>query len=474
MAKQPMSDVVVLLPGILGSVLSKDGKEMWAPSPGAIARGLWKLGRNLNELVLTDDPWEQDDLGDGVTATRLMPDVHIIPGLWGIDGYSGIASMIRSTFDVTEGINFFELPYDWRRDNRVAARKLKRLADEALHARRKEVPDAQLILIGHSMGGLVSRYFLECMDGWRDTRALITFGTPYRGSLNAVDFIANGFVKKIGPLKLIDLTTLLHSLTSVYQLLPRYPCIDLGDGDYVRPSETGGLVDGMDVTRAAAALQFHHDIDAGAAAHELSAYAIHSIVGITQATKQSARLVEGRLLVEETWKGDDRGGDGTVPRDSATPIETDGTGYQPMYSSDKHGSLQNQDAVQTQLAGILTQRSSAAFRADEAFREPRGIAVDVPDLLNPGEPLQLSAGRPDRPGPANLTLAVRVLDLATGRDVHASPIPLGTDGDGHYSAVLPPLPSGDYRVVVAGVGDSAVLVDPVHSLVCVFDDAEPE
>ena len=372
-AKQPMKDVIVLLPGILGSVLERDGDEVWAPSPGAIGRALWRLGRNLNDLALGDDPWESDDLGDGVRATRLMPDVHIIPGFWGIDGYSGISSMIRSTFDVTAGVNFFEFPYDWRRDNRVAARALKKLADESLHARRKDVPDAKLVLVGHSMGGLVSRYYLECLDGWRDTRALITFGTPYRGSINAVDFLANGFVKKAGPLKLIDLSKLLHSLTSVYQLLPVYPCIDLGDG-YVRPAETANRIEGLDESRAKAALQFHHDIRDATAAHDRSAYAIHSIVGITQGTKQSARLDGGRIVLDEKgFDGEDRKGDGTVPRVSATPIETDDWGgYQPMYSSDKHGSLQNDDAVRTQLLGILTARFHVGVPGRRAVRPVEG------------------------------------------------------------------------------------------------------
>ena len=48
MAKQPMGDVVVLLPGILGSVLARDGKDVWAPSPGAIGRALWTLGRSVS------------------------------------------------------------------------------------------------------------------------------------------------------------------------------------------------------------------------------------------------------------------------------------------------------------------------------------------------------------------------------------------------------------------------------------------
>ena len=84
------------------------------------------------------------------------------------------------------------------------------------------------------MGGLVARWYLECLGGWQDTRALITFGTPHRGSLNAVDFLVNGFVKKLGPLKVADLSRLLRSLTSVYQLLPIYPCVDVGAGEPAR------------------------------------------------------------------------------------------------------------------------------------------------------------------------------------------------------------------------------------------------
>ena len=55
------------------------------------------------------------------------------------------------------------------------------------------------------MGGLVARYFIEALGGWEVTRALITFGTPYRGSVNAIDFLAHGFKKGIGPFK-VDLS----------------------------------------------------------------------------------------------------------------------------------------------------------------------------------------------------------------------------------------------------------------------------
>ena len=48
MAKQPLGDVVVLLPGILGSVLSATARTCGRRPPGAIGRALWTLGRSVN------------------------------------------------------------------------------------------------------------------------------------------------------------------------------------------------------------------------------------------------------------------------------------------------------------------------------------------------------------------------------------------------------------------------------------------
>ena len=134
MAKLRMRDIVVLLPGITGSVLQKDGKNLWAISGQAAWRGLTSLGSSLQQLMLVEDDPEIDDVGDGIKATRLMPDAHLVPGLVKIDGYSRISRLITDHFEVVHGktdnerpANFFEFPYDWRRDNRVAARMLKRL-----------------------------------------------------------------------------------------------------------------------------------------------------------------------------------------------------------------------------------------------------------------------------------------------------------------------------------------------------------
>ncbi len=184
MPRRAMPDVIGLLPGILGSVLTKDGRDVWAPSASAALGGLASLGSSIKDLALHGDDSDVDDLGDGVVATRLAPDVHLIPYVWKIDGYSKVAAAIAEFFDVREGQNYFSFPYDWRRDNRVAARRLAAKSQRWLADWRQRSGNskAKLILVGHSMGGLVARYFIEVLGGWPDTRALLTFGPPYRGS----------------------------------------------------------------------------------------------------------------------------------------------------------------------------------------------------------------------------------------------------------------------------------------------------
>src|SRR5262245_23859091 len=125
MAKKPLRDMVVLLPGITGSVLQKGKKDVWAISGKAIWRWLASAGGSLQDLRL-----KHSDPG-GITASRLMPDAHVIPGLVKIDGYAATAQMIRDTFDVVPGsltdrgpANFIEFPYDWRLDNRIHGRHL--------------------------------------------------------------------------------------------------------------------------------------------------------------------------------------------------------------------------------------------------------------------------------------------------------------------------------------------------------------
>lgn len=466
MAKKAMRDVVVVLPGITGSVLQKDGKDVWNVSGGSVLRALLSLGQNVKDLALTEDPPDVDDLGDGVTAPKVMRDIHLIPGLWKIDGYSKTLKYVTETFDVRAGENFFEFPYDWRRDNRVAARKLAKNAEGWLAAWREKsgAADAKLILVGHSMGGVISRYYLECLDGWRDTRVLVTFGTPYSGSLNAVGTLVNGLKKKIGPVG-IDLSELVRSLTAIYQLLPTYACYDGGDGKLVGVSEA--TIPHVDQERAKAAAGFHDEIRNAVAAHEQeddyreNRYDIRPVVGILQPTFQSARAAGDGVSLLRTYDGDDQGGDGTVPRVSATPVELEHEANA-MFASERHASLQNEDAVLVQLRGVMSglDVDFPAFR--DAFPSI-GLGLELDDAYQTGEPVQVRVHPEEEPAEP---LLVEVFDAETNQEVARET--LRPAEDGWHEVRLEPLQEGAYRLRAFGSGK----VEPVTDIFVVLGEDE--
>jgi hypothetical protein len=61
MSKKLCPDVIVLLPGITGSALAKDGKDIWGFSAGAFWRGLSSAGQSINRLALAGDDPNVDD-----------------------------------------------------------------------------------------------------------------------------------------------------------------------------------------------------------------------------------------------------------------------------------------------------------------------------------------------------------------------------------------------------------------------------
>ena len=447
-------DVYVLIPGITGSVLQKDGHDVFGLTAGAGLRALFTGGGSLRHLRLAEDPPEADDLGDGIRAVRLAADAHLIPGLWKIDGYDKVGDYLRQRLRLKPGESYFEFPYDWRRDNRVAARQLAARAQEWLRARRAAYPDARLVLVAHSMGGLVSRYYLEVLGGWRDTRALVTFGTPYRGSLNALDFLASGLTAMRG---LVDLSDLMRSFTSIYQLLPIYRCLDRGDGNLVRLTEAPGLIPALDPDRVAAARAFHREIedavdrhlnDAGYREHR---YKIYPVAGIEQPTNQSAAWRNGRIRVLRSYAGEDLGGDGTVPRVSAFPQEA-GDDSGAMFAATRHASLQNTDAVLTQVRGWMTGVKLGAFRAGA----PISLSLDLADVYPADEAVRATV-RPSAATGGLLATFEWVAGPEPPAGVVAVPLP-ARDGP-RAIEIRPPAP-GCYRLTVSGAED----VEPVADL----------
>jgi pimeloyl-ACP methyl ester carboxylesterase len=411
MAKVKMRDIVIIVPGIMGSVLQKDESDVWAVSGQAAWQALRSLGNSLQLLKLdrndpkvkldgSDDPKAEyfEYLDDGMKATRLVEDAHIVPGFIKIDGYTKTKRIITDNFDIIPGnireskpANFFEFPYDWRRDNRVNAKILKLYLDDRLKQWREfsGAKDAKVIFLAHSMGGLVSRYYLEVLEGWRDAKALFTFGAPYRGSPVALNFLANGYKNQF-----LDLTEVLRSLPSAYQLLPIYEMLDI-DSTYYRIAEAPVALPYLNKTWAEDALKFHRKIEDAVDNHRNDAeylfngYKVIPFVGTQQPTLQSAQFVNGKVTASRDlprWIDSLLvDGDGTVPYLSAVPIELSND-FRETYLPEQHGSLQNHPKVLTELRDRITAaqaKGKGAIRGPEILpdaSQPPAIGLMLDDL----------------------------------------------------------------------------------------------
>lgn len=449
-------DLLVFIPGITGSLLEKDGEMVWGPSLGVIMRAL--RDRKLECLRLSSDDG-RDDLGDGIRVAGLMPDAHMIPGFWKIDGYTALRNAIGDEFALSEKRgNLLLFPYDWRRDNRVTARRLAREVDAALKKWRASSgnPDANLIIAAHSMGGLIARYFIECLEGWRITDRLITLGTPFRGSLNAVGFLANGAAKDIGPLH-FDATETLRSFPSVYQLLPTYSCVDNGAGDLASIAESA--IAGIDPAKALDARAFHTEIAAAATANaKLPDYQpaiILPVLSSTQPTIQSASLAGGKVVLHGNRQGKDQGGDGTVPMVSAIPAGQ--KAHDGIYVRGIHGSLQTLPVVHEFLFG---QMRSTAVDLDKLRGPPLSggiIRLALGDVYAADTPIEIAAELRNA-GEQTLKLAATSIN-----DRRLAQTVLRPDGSGRFAGAISLAP-GTWRVTVAGQASQ-----PVSDIISVID-----
>ena len=440
----PLQDMVIILPGITGTVLQKDATDIWGASKAAFSQILGSRGGVIQQLKL-----EQEDAlkgkeiiegskaedyayGDGVQAARIVNDAKILAGLVKIlDGYSETSKLITDnfevknsgidpkTFEVTKGdiyndahppANFYHFPYDWRRDNRINARILNSLINKRLKAWREHSgnQDAKVILMAHSMGGLISRYHLEVLGGWQDCKALFTFGTPYRGSLNAVNSLANGLKKAF-----VDLSEVMRSLPSVYQLLPIYPVLQVGN-ENKRIAEVDNLPN-INRDMAQDALAFHREIESAVNSNRQDnkyheQFATVPFVGVQQPTLQSATLKDGLIEVSRELPRIMQGknldhladGDGTVPQISAFPIEFSDQDVLEIvnFVAEKHGALQNQDNIllsllnKFQLAETIGNIEDIRGRGEEKARSIKaatGISLDLEDAYFKGDEITIKA-----------------------------------------------------------------------------------
>ncbi|CAL9623931.1 esterase/lipase family protein [Streptomyces sp. enrichment culture] len=426
-----MTDLVVVLPGIMGSVLARDGREVWNHTLAVVGRHA--LGRldEVRRLALPADTGDADP-GDGVEAVGLIEGLHVLPGVSAIDGYGPLMSFLRRRLGLSaESGNLLPFPYDWRLSVRLTARRLAARVEPALAAWRARSgnPEARVVFVAHSMGGLVARYYLDVLGGSAYARALITIGTPYRGSVNALETLYHGVAPGLGRLS-GPFTRLARSMPSLHQLLPSWRC--LADEKGVRSALGAAPLPGVDGHLGADAVRFHEELDRASG----DGYALHVFGGYRQPTRQSALWAADGLRGRRDLDGTDHTGDGTVPRFSCFPAQSaDDT--QVRFFAQRHGALHNERALLNQLEALLTARDPRRF-----LDGGQELGVDLPEVAVGGHcPVDVVTDD-DR-----LVLSATAEDVETGRV--GARRPLRNRGDGHYGTRLTLPGPGAWRVTVA-------------------------
>jgi pimeloyl-ACP methyl ester carboxylesterase len=338
------TEVVVLVPGTMGSELFDGRKCVW---PGSVL----ELFLPYSHMASLRKPaLRVGDIIRNVSISTQYADLVQALGRCGFREGSTPKTL-------------YVFPYDWRKDNALAAALLADLLD-TVEANSGAGVDVNLV--AHSMGGLVARCYLESgtysgRKGFKSVRRLITLATPHRGAPVAM----SGALGREKHLFLSGAQT--RELSSdpqfpaLYQLMPprgepfvwnQDPNARLAPLDPYDAAIAAKL--GLSVQNLQAAEKFHRLLDVSRKPQGIGYF---FFVGTQQQTMTEFRVkiaaaggVSDLFSVER-----EDGGDGTVPSWSAgqSPIQSAAVGGD-------HGTIYKARGLLQVLATLLGQDGALA------------------------------------------------------------------------------------------------------------------
>jgi pimeloyl-ACP methyl ester carboxylesterase len=457
---KPLEDLVVVVPGILGSRLARIDsaggyREIWGTSAATLSKNLLTFGRRIKQLAISSDA-DPDEPGDGIAPIGLISDFQVIPGFLSIAGYDGLMARLRRDNSLRDD-QVVGFAYDWRLSNRVAGRKLASFLDQQVTSWRMTSGHsaARAVLVCHSMGGLVARWCTEREHGHELVSRTITVGTPYKGAAMALDALVNGvqLPRRIGP----HFDELIRSLPSVRELLPTYACVRTSTGPLKHLDE----IDILPAAWVAAALEFHGQLSAAAAMADRSrTNTLDAFRGGLQPTLTTASLNADRVLTahessDGTTDGRDDRGDGTVPRDSATPPEWTNPSWAKAVAQ-RHASMHLAASVGNELAVMLSD-------APRLMSGRQQIGLRVPGPVPAGQTVVITID-----GPPGLGLMAVVSPL----DGSAEPARKAAKReDGRYLVRMGELPPGLHHVQIVRSSPTSAPVEEISDTILLYTES---
>ena len=437
-------DLIIVIPGITGSALERDGQPVWDLSVASIAHGLARTQQVLDSMALPPTGNGPADERHALTPAGLIGGWHVWPGFWAGPGYGGLLRHLRAA--VPDPAQILPFPYDWRLSNVHTAALLKTFTEQAIAGRRKQTgTEAGVIFVCHSMGGLIARYYLEVLGGREIATKLITLGTPYSGSVKAIRALTGSLTlpaPKITSKVSTKVASVARTFPSVAELLPAYRCAHLS------PGADPVLLHGADIpdlpsNLTAACRAFHDTLSAAVAANGPAPYATYAFGGKNQPTDQSITVNAGRVAYNRHQRGTDHRGDGTVPHFSAVPPDWDSSGPG-MFRAARHTPL----AKDPVLLDALTDKIND-LNLGEVMRPPDELALDLPDVATPGQPFEITISA------TRTSLIIQADVNAIDGKPYDQAIPIPPVGDGTYKATLD-LPPGMWHIAARTPAETPV------------------
>jgi pSer/pThr/pTyr-binding forkhead associated (FHA) protein len=188
---------VVFVPGMMGS-------ELW--------RGSERLWPNV-KVMFTEPELFRFKSGEAMEARGIVGEVVLVPNLVKQQRYSRLGDYLEEALGYERGRDVFEFAYDWRQDNRLSAQQLA-------EAVKRWAVTQPITLIAHSLGCIVSRYYVERLGGKHKVGRLILLGGPHAGYPRAISHLLSG--PGILPFGILGerVRKVIATFPALYQILP--------------------------------------------------------------------------------------------------------------------------------------------------------------------------------------------------------------------------------------------------------------
>lgn len=374
-----MTTVAILIPGIMGSVLKLGDEVIWPGPVSSLILPFAKMAELMREDLVAVDCIRTFSFTDQYQS--MIDDLNAC-------GFSEAAQTLVIA------------AYDWRKDNALAAQKL---ADHIDAARTRHGNTVKIILVAHSMGGLVARFYLESgqfnnRQGFANVAQLITLGTPHNGAALALAMVLGQQKRLFLSKDQVLQATSDPRYPAAYQLLPKRgePFTwqgDVGDDliDIYDP-EIGARL-GLVAANMQAAERFRAGLDLSRRPAHVRYFAFSGTQQST-ATHLVIRPRGGNRLEANPIETDD-GGDGTVPIWSAFLPD-----LERLFVGGEHGTIYKDNGLRHVLRRLLGKRDTLAGIPDVVQLSIRDKVVEPEDIIH----LSISFGKSIRDFSGVLTI----------------------------------------------------------------------